>query len=79
MVIVWILDFRSAEIGDCGGLCLDRRAMWVVGQVVGLDRWINVLWVMWWRGFGSVEIGGFLDGDWGFLGGMGSSGLELIV
>ena len=53
--------------------------MWVVGQVVGLDRWINVSWVMWWRGFGSVEIGGFLDGDWGFLGGMGSSGLELRV
>ena len=53
--------------------------MWVVGQVVGLDRWINVSWVMWWRGFGSVEIGGFLDGDWGFLGGMGSSRLELIV
>ena len=61
--------------------------MWVVGQVVGLDRWINVSWVMWWRGFGSVEIGGFLDGDWwvwiggdwGFLGGVGSSRFELMV
>ena len=34
----------------------------VVGQVMGLDRWIGVSWVKWWRGFGSVEIGGF--GSW---------------
>ena len=45
----WILDRRrSTEIGDCGGLCLDRWAVWIVGQVVGLE-----LWVKWW-----VWIGG---------------------
>ena len=45
----WILDWRrSTEIGDRGGLCLDRWAVWIVGQVVGLE-----LWVKWW-----VWIGG---------------------
>ena len=28
------------------------------------DWWIGVSWVRWWCGFGLVEIGGFLDGDW---------------
>ena len=32
----------------------------VVGKVMNLDRWINVSWIRWWRGFRSVEIGGFL-------------------
>ena len=38
-----------------------RSSGWfgVVGQVMGLYRWIGVSWVRWWRGFGSVEIGGF--------------------
>ena len=26
---------------------------------MGLDRWIGVSWVRWWRGFGSVVAGGF--------------------
>ena len=32
----------------------------VVGKVMNLGRWINVSWIRWWRGFGLVEIGGFL-------------------
>ena len=34
----------------------------VVGQVMGLDRWISVSWVKWWRGFGSWILVGFSVG-----------------
>ena len=33
---------------------------------MGLDRWIGVSWVRWWRGFGSVVAGGF--GSWKLVG-----------
>ena len=44
----------------------------VVGKVMNLDRWINVSWIRWWRGFGLVEIGGFGSVEiGGFLGVIG--------
>ena len=33
---------------------------------MGLDKWISVSWVRWWRGFGSVVAGGF--GSWRLVG-----------
>ena len=61
----WILDWHgSTEIGDRGGLCLDQWAMWVVGQVVGLE-----LWVKWW-----VWIGGSV-----YHGSSGDMGLDWWV
>ena len=35
----------------------------VVGKVMNLDRWINVSWIRWWRGFGLVafSVGGMVS------------------
>ena len=41
---------------DRAGVGLDRWAVWVMGQVVGLE-----LWVRWWVWGCGVEIGGFLS------------------
>ena len=49
------------------------------GGGMDLDQWRLVGFSVEIGGFGSVEIGGFLGGDWGFLGGMGSSRFELMV
>ena len=63
----WILDQHgSTEIEDCGGLCLGRWAVWVMGQVVGLE-----LWVRWW-----VWIGGSVYHGSG--GGVGLDQLWLV-
>ena len=63
-----------------------RRWVWIDGSVyrgsgggMDLDQWRLVGFSVEIGGFGSVEIGGFLGGDWGFLGGMGSSRFELMV
>ena len=42
----WILDFGLTEIRNCGGVGLNQWVVWVMG----LDRWIDVSWVKWWRG-----------------------------
>ena len=34
--------------------------------MVGLDKWIGVSWVRWWRGFGSIVANGF--GSWKLVG-----------
>ena len=79
MVTAWrlarILDFGSVWIdGDqrswwiVFGLvsCVGRGlggGIGVVGQVMGLDRWIGVSWVRWWCGFGLVafSVGGMVS------------------
>ena len=38
----------------------------VVGQVMGLDKWIGVAWIRWWHGFGLIVVGGF--GSWRLVG-----------
>ena len=80
----WILDFGSAWINEDRRLwwvvfglvsCVGRGSgggFGVVGQMMDLDRWINVSWIRWWRGFGLVEIGGFRSVEiGGFLGVIG--------